>query len=506
MFNQHTYSGWARRPAALLAIILVLVLTALLPQPTLADGPHGEGQATPAQANPPAPQPAIDGTSARPAAQAASEAVTEGWQDGAMQSTMDYNCYTGMLETTTNEFVGYWGTSDVSSPRVGDVYYGRVVAGGVGHPCGGPYAHIEILLPPSTSLAIDQNNPVRCATANSVDFIWHELPTTECEQQPWQGTYGLVFNRDNGEPWPVQDTLVMVMFPMISTKPLSGIATNSYLQGAIKAVDGENNPWDDPKQGVFVAANAPAVSYPSPSTTNITAQSATSRGTVFNHYTAGNVYFDLGTTTAYGISTAPVALPADYDGYNLSVNWSNLQPGTTYHWRLRYVSGGQTYNGADQTFTTSSVSTNRLANPGFELDGNNDGKPDKWSSNAKFTRSSTARHGGSYAGRFAATDNTGATVSQAVQNVSAGASYAVSGWVNIPPTTDAFTFKIQVRWRRADNTTISTSTVKSYTAATAGWVQATATKVAPAETTNAQVLLVASNLNATIYVDDLTFR
>lgn len=151
-------------------------------------------------------------------------------------------------------------------------------------------------------------------------------------------------------------------------------------------------------------------------------------------------------------------------------------------------------------------SGNHVANPGFEFDNNNDGKPDAWSSNAKFTRSSDQVHGGSYAGRFFATDNSGATIKQVMNNLNAGSSYAFSGWVNIPSTADAFTFKIKVKWRDASNDPIGTVTVRSFNAGTSGWTQVTQSLTAPAGAVKADMLLDVANLNATIYVDDFEFN
>jgi hypothetical protein len=156
----------------------------------------------------------------------------------------------------------------------------------------------------------------------------------------------------------------------------------------------------------------------------------------------------------------------------------------------------------------SPTPSNLLKNPGFELDANNDTRPDSWTSNSKFTRRTASVNGGTYAGRFFATDNTGTTISQTVSNLTAGTKYNFSGWVNIPAQNDTtFTFKLQVRWRNASNTTIGTTTVKTYSAATSGWTQATATSlVAPTGTTNGQVRMVVSSLNGTIYVDDFVFQ
>jgi hypothetical protein len=166
--------------------------------------------------------------------------------------------------------------------------------------------------------------------------------------------------------------------------------------------------------------------------------------------------------------------------------------------------GGEISNA--HVFTiTGSPSSNLLTNGGFEADGNGDGKPDNWTSNSKFTRSNAVTPvQGAYVGRFRATDNTGATIQQVVQNVTAGTAYSFSGSVRIPSTSDAFTFKLQVRWRNASNSVISTKVIKTYTTHTSNaWNRATAnqTLVAPTGTTNAQVQMVVSSLNGTIYVD-----
>jgi hypothetical protein len=173
-------------------------------------------------------------------------------------------------------------------------------------------------------------------------------------------------------------------------------------------------------------------------------------------------------------------------------------------------SDGQVTMDASKTcianFDLSSSSPNLLQNPSFEKDDNGDNKPDVWSTNAKFTRSNEVTAiDGNYVGRFRATDNSGATIQHVVPNLTAGNTYDFSGWVNVPATSDAFTFKLQVKWRNASNRAISTKVIKSYTASTGSWNQATASLVAPAGTTNALVQMVVSSLNGTLYVDHFSF-
>jgi hypothetical protein len=145
-----------------------------------------------------------------------------------------------------------------------------------------------------------------------------------------------------------------------------------------------------------------------------------------------------------------------------------------------------------------------LANSDFELDVNADSRPDSWTNLAAFTQTNQLFHSGGNAGRHLAADNSSYVIKQNVSGLSGGVSYHFGGWVNIPPTTDAFTFKVQVQWRGASGT-LATSTVKVYAAATSGWDEAAATLVAPAGTTNAQILMNVASLNTSFIVDDFSF-
>ncbi len=51
-------------------------------------------------------------------------------------------------------------------------------------------------------------------------------------------------------------------------------------------------------------------------------------------------------------------------------------------------------------------------------------------------------HGGAFAARHRAADNANYVLSQRVGGIRAGSAYNFGGWVNIPSTTDAFTFKL----------------------------------------------------------------
>lgn len=147
-----------------------------------------------------------------------------------------------------------------------------------------------------------------------------------------------------------------------------------------------------------------------------------------------------------------------------------------------------------------------LANSNLELDRNNDTRPDSWFSDAHVTRSGTMKHSGRFAMLHHATDDANYTISQDVAVVYGAHAYTFDAWVNIPPTSDAFRFDLQIRWKDAGGGALMTTTVKRYSAATSGWKLASATLTPPLGALTVQVLMVASSLKADIYVDDVSLQ
>jgi hypothetical protein len=146
----------------------------------------------------------------------------------------------------------------------------------------------------------------------------------------------------------------------------------------------------------------------------------------------------------------------------------------------------------------------KMTNRGFELDANGDTRPDNWTTNTAFTRSSAVVHGDSFSGRHASTANVAYNVYQTATGITAGQSYAFSGWLNVPTTSDAFTFQIQLKWRGSGGA-IRTDTIFTRTTSTSGsWVQMNANATAPAGATSVRVTMKLKSLNATIYVDDFS--
>lgn len=156
----------------------------------------------------------------------------------------------------------------------------------------------------------------------------------------------------NGGTWPLtQGDEIEFWIPVRSSTTLTGTLFNAR----VEATDGNStNPVLSPNAPVWVAqAPAPNIQYPNPSTTHIKSTEARSLAWLENHYVAGNVYWDIGTTTSYTYSSSPFVILDTYDSISLYSDWKGLTPGTVYHWRLRFVTAsGTTYIGSDRTFTT----------------------------------------------------------------------------------------------------------------------------------------------------------
>ena len=166
-------------------------------------------------------------------------------------------------------------------------------------------------------------------------------------------------------------------------------------------------------------------------------------------------------------------------------------------------SGGFDPDDEDRSDTevTTVKPKNLLRNGGFEADGNGDGRPDNWTSNARFTRQRASVLSGRFAGRHKATTNAHYSIQQTVQ-VTEVTSYRFSGGVNIPPTSDSFEFSIQVQWRNSANKVIGFEEVALFTGPTTGWETASLDDLpAPSGAVKAQVRMNVKSLNATIYVD-----
>ena len=277
------------------------------------------------------------------------------WYDGLIVYSQITNCVSIIQGLPYDEpgmgvYAGFAADPDFARPAPGQVYYLHVVAYGLGNACSGQRIWVEVQLPANTSLAVSVANPVICLAGG--------VPDGGCPQNlPFNGTSYAIPSTDSAHSltWPLpQGGNWEFHIPVVSSTPL----TNSPFIGHVRALDGNASPWLNAQVGVYVFSGTPVILYPTPSTTitgSIT-PAYLSSGFLYNYTYSGTVYFDLGTTTAYGI-TDSAAITTAFPAYTVWDDWvgHTLLPGTTYHWRVRFAtSGGAWTYGADQTFTTPS--------------------------------------------------------------------------------------------------------------------------------------------------------
>ncbi len=283
------------------------------------------------------------------------------WYDGGIQYSLITNCVSIIQGNPYQEYgmgtyVGFRADPEAGQPSPNTVYYVHVVIAGMGNACSGQRAYIDLSLPADTTLAIDATNKVHCYYNGTA------MGDNECPQSFQASTYNpgaywipAISQANYAYTWPIpQGWFLEIQVPVRSSTAL----TNAALQAHVWALDGNSTPWLHPQEGVYVFSNQPTVLYSSPSTISITVNSAFSTGYLYNYGVGGDAYFDLGTTTSYGLFTdGPVTIPSGNPGtsWKIWTDWTPfaLQSDTLYHFRLRFVgSNSQTYYGADQTFRT----------------------------------------------------------------------------------------------------------------------------------------------------------
>jgi hypothetical protein len=143
------------------------------------------------------------------------------------------------------------------------------------------------------------------------------------------------------------------------TDPLSATSPSGQMFTQIAAAPGlqasGTNPDFNYKGVSFAPTGAP--SNPGGGASDITDTGATLNGTVNPNGTDTQVYFEYGTTTSYGTTTAQQDIGSGSSPVPFNSALTGLQAGTTYNYRLVTVANGLTSTYANQTFTTSGAST-----------------------------------------------------------------------------------------------------------------------------------------------------
>ena len=295
------------------------------------------------------------------------------WFDGGITYSNVVNCpsiiwgspYT---ELGAGAYVGFSADPETSTPGVGQTYYVRVAVAALGSTCSGQLADLNVKLPPNTSLAIGAGSPIRCFVGTS------ELNGTRCPQalSSSAGSYGPGFLRiadvdttySGLWPLPAGGAQLSVQIPVVSSAVLAG----ATLEGRVRVLDGNDSPTLAPTQGVYVFSSQPTILHDTASTTFTSGTWPTtirSAALLYPKGTSGNAWFDLlsGPGGSVVFSDGPAVVPAGQsNAYEVWSDWTpypfQIQPNTTLTWRFRYVtSGGTTYTGPEQTFTTPPANT-----------------------------------------------------------------------------------------------------------------------------------------------------
>jgi hypothetical protein len=109
---------------------------------------------------------------------------------------------------------------------------------------------------------------------------------------------------------------------------------------------------------VLLPSTAGAASLAAPTAitgpvTAVSGSSATANGTVNPRGRSTSWYFEYGTSTSYGRTTARKSAGSGSANLQVSATLSGLAPGTTYHYRLVATSNDGTTKGADGVFTSA---------------------------------------------------------------------------------------------------------------------------------------------------------
>ena len=276
------------------------------------------------------------------------------------------NCSSNGQEPGMTSFVAY----TPSRAQVGQRWWGRVEMYGRGFPCASDFVRPSIQLPNGTGFAINNDFPFRCEfrspTTTGGYGPWRDI-TGETRTLTTGGTYTACVSNGTSSGHELRhDFAFRVTFPVVSSQELRGAAASppDVLGAGIDTALARPSPAQVFQFVTVTPPPQPVISYPTPSTDQITSNSAHSRGFVYNYNRAGTMYVEIGKTIDYGTITNSYPASRDAEGYQIDEDWRNLKPSTTYHWRLRFVdSQGRTTRGADQTFTTAGAPPSNLTKP-----------------------------------------------------------------------------------------------------------------------------------------------
>jgi hypothetical protein len=134
---------------------------------------------------------------------------------------------------------------------------------------------------------------------------------------------------------------------------LSGLTASTIYHFRIVATNSRGNTYGSDRTFTTLSTTGPPVVTTSPATL-IANFSATLNGSVDPHGLTTTVYFQYGTTTSYGLTSA-IQSKTGNTYQNVAANINGLSASTTYHFRVVATNSAGTTYGADRTLTTLSA-------------------------------------------------------------------------------------------------------------------------------------------------------
>jgi hypothetical protein len=233
-------------------------------------------------------------------------------------------------------------SANISSLSASTVYHFRIVAHNGGGTSFGSDRTFTTLSP--TGLPVVTTNPATLiasfsATLNgSVDP--HGLASSIHFQYGTTTSYGLTT---------APQSQAGNMYRNVSTNISSLMASTTY-HFRIVATNSAGTTFGSDRTFTTLSATGPPVVTTNPATL-IASFSATLNGSVDSHGLATSIHFQYGTTTSYGLTTAPQSKTGN-TFQSVSANITGLMASTTYHFRIAVTNSAGTTSGSDRTFTT----------------------------------------------------------------------------------------------------------------------------------------------------------
>jgi len=131
---------------------------------------------------------------------------------------------------------------------------------------------------------------------------------------------------------------------------ISSLAASTTYHFRIVATNSAGTTFGSDKTFTTLSLTGSPVVTTNPAT-NVASSSATLNGSLDPHGLTTIVYFEYGTTTSYGLTTAPHSHHGNIY-LDVSAGISSLTASTTYHFRVVATNSAGTTFGSDRTFTT----------------------------------------------------------------------------------------------------------------------------------------------------------